>query len=71
MAGFSELFGQLSSPEREHLRELFSGWPAPIPALLGHFVEAELKSLEIHDLAPLSREEKKRCLSTSESMATS
>jgi FAD-dependent urate hydroxylase len=40
---------------RRQLRELFGGWPAPIPALIERFDEAELKYLEIHDLPPLVR----------------
>jgi FAD-dependent urate hydroxylase len=40
---------------RRQLRELFGGWPAPIPAVLERFEEAELKYLEIHDLPPLPR----------------
>jgi len=38
---------------RRQLRELFGGWPAPIPAVIERFDEAELKYLEIHDLPPL------------------
>jgi FAD-dependent urate hydroxylase len=37
------------------LHDLFGHWPEPIPAVLGRLVEAELKYLEIHDLAPLAR----------------
>jgi FAD-dependent urate hydroxylase len=40
---------------RSQLRDLFGGWPAPIPAVLDRFEEAELKYLEIHDLPPLPR----------------
>jgi FAD-dependent urate hydroxylase len=40
---------------RQQLRELFGGWPAPIPAVIEQFDEQELKYLEIHDLPPLSR----------------
>jgi FAD-dependent urate hydroxylase len=39
---------------RRQLRELFGGWPAPIPALIERFDEGELKYLEIHDLPPLA-----------------
>jgi FAD-dependent urate hydroxylase len=44
-----------ASGRRQQLRELFGGWPAPIPDLLERFDEAELKYLEIHDLPPLPR----------------
>jgi len=40
---------------RQHLRELFDGWPAPIPTQIEQFDEQQLKYLEIHDLHPLSR----------------
>jgi FAD-dependent urate hydroxylase len=40
---------------RRRLRELFGGWPAPVPAILERLKEADLKYLEIHDLPPLSR----------------
>jgi FAD-dependent urate hydroxylase len=40
---------------RRQLRELFGGWPAPIPVLIERLDEGELKYLEIHDLPPLAR----------------
>ena len=40
---------------RGQLRELFGGWPAPIPAVIDRLDEADLKYLEIHDLPPLPR----------------
>jgi FAD-dependent urate hydroxylase len=40
---------------RSQLRELFGGWPAPIPTIIDRLDEAEMKYLEIHDLPPLPR----------------
>jgi FAD-dependent urate hydroxylase len=40
---------------RSQLREVFGGWPAPIPAVVERLDEADLRFLEIHDLPPLSR----------------
>jgi FAD-dependent urate hydroxylase len=40
---------------RGELRDLFGSWPAPVPAVLERFEEAELKYLEIRDLPPLTR----------------
>jgi FAD-dependent urate hydroxylase len=40
---------------RSQLHALFSGWPAPIPAVIDRLDEADMKYLEIHDLPPLPR----------------
>jgi FAD-dependent urate hydroxylase len=40
---------------RRQLRDLFGGWPDPIPALLERLSDDALKYLETHDLPPLTR----------------
>jgi FAD-dependent urate hydroxylase len=45
---------------RRQLRELFGGWPAPIPAIIERFDEQDLKYLEIHDLPPLAHWSERR-----------
>jgi FAD-dependent urate hydroxylase len=45
---------------RSQLRELFGGWPNPIPAVIERLDEADLRFLEIHDLPPLPRWSKGR-----------
>jgi FAD-dependent urate hydroxylase len=40
---------------RSQLRELFGGWPAPIPTVIDRLNQADMKYLEIHDLPSLPR----------------
>jgi FAD-dependent urate hydroxylase len=40
---------------RTELRELFGGWPVPVPDVIERLDEKEMKYLEIHDLPPLPR----------------
>jgi FAD-dependent urate hydroxylase len=57
--GFAAAVDKAAPPpacgRRDQLRELFGGWPAPIPAVIDNLDEAGLKYLEIHDLPPLPR----------------